>query len=54
MIISGCNFAAKFLFFKKKLQPFPQKNPYTSSFELVMVSGCLKKKQEVDFDLLSR
>ncbi len=38
--------------FKKKLQPFSSQNPYDSSFELVGVSGCHKKKQEVVLDLL--
>jgi hypothetical protein len=37
---------------KKKLQPFSSQNPYDSSFELVVVSECYKKKQEVSFDLL--
>ena len=35
-----------------KLQPSPWKLLYISSFELVRVSECHKKKQEVDFDLL--
>jgi len=39
-------------FGNKKLQPFPLKIPYISSFDLVGVSGGDKKKQEVDFDLL--
>ena len=37
---------------KEKLQPSPRKLQYISSLELVWVSGCHKKKQEVDFDLL--
>ena len=39
---------------KKKLQPLSPWNATISSFELVWVSECHKKKQEVDFDLLYR
>ena len=41
-------------FGNKKLQPYPFKITYISSFELVRVSECHKKKQEVGFDLLCR
>jgi hypothetical protein len=34
------------------LQLYHLKLPYISFLELVRISGCLKKKQEVSFDLL--
>jgi len=37
---------------KKKLQPATWRLLYISSFQLVGISECHKKKQEVDFDLL--
>jgi len=37
---------------KLKLQPSPSNFRFNSSFELVRILGCHKKKQEVNFDLL--